>query len=106
MKAPGYRRRPELDEVKKSRQNTLNKENEANYGAEVRSKVLSSKSLKSLKSEKTSDDEEQEDPKDYCPGGYHPVYIGDVYNGRYRVLRKVGWGHFSTVWLVWDTKWG
>lgn len=30
-----------------------------------------------------SDDEEQEDPKDYREGGYHPVTIGDVFNGRY-----------------------
>uniref|UniRef100_A0A1I8AXF2 non-specific serine/threonine protein kinase n=1 Tax=Meloidogyne hapla TaxID=6305 RepID=A0A1I8AXF2_MELHA len=50
-----------------------------------------------------SDDEEQEDPKDYRRGGYHPVRIGDVFkNGRYHVIRKLGWGHFSTVWLCWD----
>ena len=28
--------------------------------------------------------------------------IGDLFNGRYRVVRKLGWGHFSTVWLCWD----
>ncbi|XP_042610623.1 SRSF protein kinase 3-like isoform X7 [Cyprinus carpio] len=49
-----------------------------------------------------SDDEEQEDPADYCKGGYHPVKIGDLFNGRYHVVRKLGWGHFSTVWLCWD----
>nr|XP_055194144.1 SRSF protein kinase 3 isoform X1 [Nyctereutes procyonoides] len=49
-----------------------------------------------------SDDEEQEDPKDYCKGGYYPVRIGDLFNGRYHVVRKLGWGHFSTVWLCWD----
>jgi hypothetical protein len=52
----------------------------------------------------SSDNEEQEDLNDYCKGGYHPVKIGDTYNGRYNVLRKVGWGHFSTVWLCWDIK--
>ena len=37
-------------------------------------------------------------------GGYHPVKIGELYNtGRYVVVRKLGWGHFSTVWLVRDT---
>ncbi|KIH62740.1 hypothetical protein ANCDUO_06974 [Ancylostoma duodenale] len=51
-----------------------------------------------------SDDEEQEDPRDYRRGGYHPVNIGDVFNRRYHVIRKLGWGHFSTVWLCWDTK--
>uniref|UniRef100_A0A3B4GU90 non-specific serine/threonine protein kinase n=1 Tax=Pundamilia nyererei TaxID=303518 RepID=A0A3B4GU90_9CICH len=49
-----------------------------------------------------SDDEEQEDPSDYCKGGYYPVDIGDLFNGRYHVVRKLGWGHFSTVWLCWD----
>ena len=51
-----------------------------------------------------SDNEEQEDVGDYCKGGYHPVKIGDLYNQRYHVLRKLGWGHFSTVWLCWDFK--
>nr|NP_001074138.1 SRSF protein kinase 1b [Danio rerio]AAI29461.1 Serine/arginine-rich protein specific kinase 1b [Danio rerio] len=51
-----------------------------------------------------SDDEEQEDPNDYCKGGYHHVRIGDLFNGRYHVIRKLGWGHFSTVWLAWDTQ--
>uniref|UniRef100_A0A8B9LTA6 non-specific serine/threonine protein kinase n=1 Tax=Astyanax mexicanus TaxID=7994 RepID=A0A8B9LTA6_ASTMX len=49
-----------------------------------------------------SDDEEQEDPNDYCKGGYHHVKIGDLYNGKYHVIRKLGWGHFSTVWLALD----
>ena len=36
-------------------------------------------------------------------GGYHPVRLGERYkDGRYVVLRKLGWGHFSTVWLVRD----
>jgi hypothetical protein len=35
-------------------------------------------------------------------GGYYPVRLGEVFNGRYHVIRKVGWGHFSTVWLCWD----
>ena len=47
--------------------------------------------------------EDQESPEDYKPGGYHPVCVGDVYQERYCVIRKVGWGHFSTVWLCWDT---
>ena len=51
-----------------------------------------------------SDNEEQEDVGDYCKGGYHPVKIGDLYAQRYHVLRKLGWGHFSTVWLCWDFK--
>lgn len=38
------------------------------------------------------------------PGGYHPVQIGDIYNRKYCVIRKLGWGHFSTVWLCWDER--
>lgn len=38
----------------------------------------------------------------YRPGGFHPVYIGDVYADRYRVLNKIGYGVYSTVWLVKD----
>lgn len=49
-----------------------------------------------------TDDDEQEDPADYKKGGYHPVKIGDLFNHRYHVVRKLGWGHFSTVWLCWD----
>jgi len=50
------------------------------------------------------DDEEQEEALDYCPGGYHPLVLGDQLNkGRYFCTRKLGWGQFSTVWLAWDT---
>jgi len=48
------------------------------------------------------EEEEQEDSTDYCKGGYHPVKIGDFFVNRYHVTRKLGWGHFSTVWLCWD----
>lgn len=46
-----------------------------------------------------SDDEGAEG---YRKGGYHVVTIGEVYNGRYQVIAKLGWGHFSTVWLCQD----
>ena len=30
--------------------------------------------------------------------------MGDKFkSGRYRVVHKLGWGHFSTVWLALDT---
>ncbi|KAI8356047.1 kinase-like domain-containing protein [Mortierella sp. GBAus27b] len=48
--------------------------------------------------------DEEEDMEDYKKGGYHYVSVGDVFhNGRYVILRKLGWGHFSTVWLAKDT---
>ncbi|XP_057954184.1 uncharacterized protein LOC131148491 [Malania oleifera] len=53
-------------------------------------------------SEYTSEDEGTED---YRKGGYHAVRIGDTFkNGCYVVQSKLGWGHFSTVWLAWDTQ--
>ncbi|KAJ8257291.1 hypothetical protein GJAV_G00184020 [Gymnothorax javanicus] len=47
---------------------------------------------------------EEEDLTEYCFGGYHPVQIGDTFNRRYQVLRKLGWGYFSTVWLCLDLR--
>jgi hypothetical protein len=33
------------------------------------------------------------------------VHVGERYKGgRYTVLKKLGWGHFSTVWLVRDAE--
>ncbi|KAF4388075.1 hypothetical protein F8388_014758 [Cannabis sativa] len=53
-------------------------------------------------SDYTSDDEGTED---YRRGGYHAVRVGDAFkSGRYVVQSKLGWGHFSTVWLAWDTQ--
>ncbi|GES64101.1 serine protein kinase [Aspergillus terreus] len=43
--------------------------------------------------------------EDYRPGGYHPVILGDVFNnGQYKVIRKLGDGSYSTVWLARDLK--
>ncbi|KAI1640123.1 kinase-like protein [Biscogniauxia mediterranea] len=40
----------------------------------------------------------------YCPGGYHPVRIGDVFaNGRYKVLCKLWYGVYPAVWLAFDS---
>ncbi|KAM7187657.1 serine-threonineeeee protein kinase [Rhypophila sp. PSN 637] len=38
----------------------------------------------------------------YRPGGFHPVYIGDILADKYEVLNKIGYGVYSTVWLVKD----
>lgn len=45
---------------------------------------------------------EDEGQDGYRKGGYHVITVGEVYNERYTVLAKLGWGHFSTVWLCHD----
>ena len=41
----------------------------------------------------------------YEPGGYHPVHLGDLFkDGRYRIVDKLGFGGFSTVWLARDSQ--
>lgn len=32
------------------------------------------------------------------------MFVGEILNGRYVILQKLGWGHFSTVWLSKDVK--
>ena len=48
-----------------------------------------------------SDDEGEEG---YKQGGYHRVNVGEVFADRYTILKKLGWGHFSTVWMAHDTE--
>ncbi|XP_055078933.1 SRSF protein kinase 3 [Periophthalmus magnuspinnatus] len=52
------------------------------------------------------DTQRTEDPGEYCYGGYHPVQMGDVFNRRYQVLSKLGWGYYATVWLCLDLRSG
>jgi len=60
----------------------------------------SSSSSREDAAETTAD---EEDSEDYCKGGYHPVTVGEQFkDGKYTVVRKLGWGHFSTVWLSRD----
>lgn len=49
-------------------------------------------------------DRDVEELEQYSPGGYHPVRIGDEYcQSRYRILHKLGYSSFSTVWLAKDS---
>lgn len=44
---------------------------------------------------------------DYGPDGYYAATIGEeLKDGRYKILQKLGWGHFSTVWLAEDLRFG
>ena len=49
-------------------------------------------------------DSEDEGIEDYKMGGYHAPHIGEVMIKRYVLIQKLGWGHFSTVWLAKDFK--
>merc|ERR1719204_554304 len=48
------------------------------------------------------DGDEDSDSKAYGAGGYLRVRIGDKLHNRYVIESKLGWGHFSTVWLATD----
>lgn len=86
LKAPKARMRPE-DSKSKPKSGSVSSFNDEDYEVD-----------------ENSDEEEQEEPGDYLKGGYHPVRLGDLFNNRYSIIRKLGWGHFSTVWLAWDLK--
>eukprot|EP01006_Ploeotia_vitrea_P036520 TRINITY_DN66028_c6_g1_i1.p1 TRINITY_DN66028_c6_g1~~TRINITY_DN66028_c6_g1_i1.p1 ORF type:complete len:745 (+),score=378.50 TRINITY_DN66028_c6_g1_i1:260-2236(+) len=75
---------------------------ERNRVREAREHELDNSDYESEASEDYSEDED-EGRSAYKKGGYHPVNIGDVYKGgRYVIEQKLGWGHFSTVWLATD----
>lgn len=71
--------------------------------------VSSEEEIPKLREQNSSEDSPDrvrniEEGKDaYRRGDFHPVYIGDIYNERYEVLRKIGYGQYSTVWLVEDS---
>lgn len=48
--------------------------------------------------------EDAEAVERYQYGGYHPVHLGERYEGkeRYKILHKLGCGSYSTVWLARD----
>ncbi|CAK4034129.1 kinase dsk1 [Lecanosticta acicola] len=74
------------------------------YGHDLHQSPSGSESSGDEGTENTAD---EEDSEDYCKGGYHPVQVGEQYkDGKYTIVRKLGWGHFSTVWLSKDNTTG
>lgn len=47
---------------------------------------------------------EEEAIPGYVAARYYPVRIGEVFNERYQVVGKLGYGGTSTVWLARDMK--
>lgn len=69
-------------------------------GGAVRIKSLFSRSSKRLHSSIAFS---EESITRYCKGGYHPVRIGDIFNhDKYKIVSKLGYGVYSTVWLASD----
>ena len=63
------------------------------------------------KDQSQSDDDDQtissdhdtssnEEIEDYHIDGYHPCHVNEIIDSRYVLLKKLGFGHFSTVWLA------
>jgi hypothetical protein len=51
-----------------------------------------------------SDKLEEETLPWYTQDGFYPVKIGEVFQSRYQVIGKLGFGGYSTVWLCRDLK--
>jgi hypothetical protein len=54
----------------------------------------------SSESDSSEDDNDVEELDDYGVDGYHACHVGEIIDSKYVVLKKLGWGHFSTVWLA------
>ena len=46
-------------------------------------------------SEEDYSDVDDEGEEGYRVGGYHRIQVGDIFNERYRVRKKLGWGESS-----------
>ena len=45
---------------------------------------------------------EEEKYSEYKPENFYPVHLGEVFESRYQVVAKLGWGTVSTIWLCRD----
>jgi hypothetical protein len=76
-------------ELNKQRKNTSDSEEDA-----------SDKSKSGGSESESEEDDSDEDFDDFRVEGYHPCHVHELIDSRYVVLKKLGWGHFSTVWLA------
>lgn len=47
---------------------------------------------------------EEENVPSYNPEDFYPAYVGEVFNSRYQIVVKLGFGVNSTVWLCRDLR--
>jgi hypothetical protein len=102
---------PPLGKAAKNKKKKLRKKKQGGGGQPQRTPIPQAADNADAESYKSGSgtecsDSDFEGNAGYRRGGYHPVHIGEVYNGRYTVLKKLGWGHFSTVWYSLDSRTG
>lgn len=56
--------------------------------------------LSTLGSHQNSDPLEEQTMPFFHRKHYYPVRIGDILNDKYRIISKLGYGAYSTVWLA------
>jgi len=77
--------------------------------AAMQAQLIAQKNNESSYEESSSESDEwysgdEHDSKAYQKGGYLKVIPGTVLNDRYAVQKRLGWGHFSMVFLALDRK--
>jgi serine/threonine protein kinase len=106
--ASGKKMRHEHDQKHTKHSKKDHRDNaEGRWDRKDNKKVVQAKPLKEELGDsfyEDSDSSEDEGLPDYKIGGYHPVHVGEVFKERYVIIQKLGWGHFSTVWLAKDRK--
>lgn len=70
------------------------------YHARCNARKDSDSDESSSESDSDDDDNDVEEIEDYGIDGYHPAHVGEIIDSKYVILKKLGWGHFSTVWLA------
>ena len=84
----------ELDDLRFKNYNPISKFDSRNRRTSEESESSSSNSNSS------NDDNDVEEWDDYHVDGYHACHVGEIIDSKYVILKKLGWGHFSTVWLA------
>ena len=82
----------QLDDIK------LNNQNENHKGTQEKRYQSNTDSMSSTSED--HDDNDVEEIDDYAVNGYHPGHVGEILDSKYILLKKLGWGHFSIVWLA------